>query len=244
MGRGGEPLSNSQQSGYLKVVDFLGVPGVGKSFLVGKAVPKDTERPMDWFSQGSRMQRIRRKVFLILRHIPSAFVSVLWARKVIRLYQPMGWRRRWKVLFNWVFVDCLIREAARLQKSVLVLDQGIAQALWSTQFGAQDAFPGEAVPKVLLKYIADLPISEWSVINVTAPPEIILKRVEGREGFSPLDRNPSAIDEAQLAEREVHELLTGLARGVEAVPKINIVSIVNDGSDAVHRLRDVMGWPN
>ena len=235
-------MSGEHQSEGLKVVEFFGVPGVGKSYLVRTAVSANIARPMDRFSQGGRVQRFRRKVWLMLRHLPKAVSSTLWARKLISLYPAMGSRRWWKVLFNWVFLDCLIREAARCRTPVLVLDQGIAQALWSTQFGAGGRCPTEEVRTPLRRYLEGLPISEWAVVRVTAPPEIVKKRVEGREGFSPVDRDPGSMDEARCAERQVGEVLTGLARGAEGAPSIRIVNLVNDDDRAVSRLREVMGW--
>lgn len=154
----------------------------------------------------------------------------------------MGWRRRWMVLFNWVFVDCVIRAAARNQKSVLVLDQGITQALWSTNFGTEGDWPCEEVGTQLRQYLQRLPISEWIVIRVTARPETVQRRVEAREGFSPVDRDLVLMDEAHCAEREVSEVLTGLVRGPDSVPKIRIVNVVNEDDSAVSRLREVMVW--
>jgi len=235
-------LNGEHQSEGLKVLEFFGVPGVGKSYLVRTGVPADIERPMEWFSQGARAQRITRKVWLMLRRLPTAVSSTLWARELISLYPAMGRRRWWKVLFNWVFVDCLIREAARCRTPVLVLDQGIAQALWSTQFGAGGRCPSEEVRALLRRYLEGLPISEWVVVRVTAPPEIVKKRVEGREEFGPVDRDPESMGEARCAERQVGGVLTGLSRGAKGVPSIRIVNLVNDDARAVSRLREVMGW--
>lgn len=235
-------MSGEASKKGLKVLEFFGVPGVGKSYLLSRAVPSDIERPMDWFHQGWRAQRIRRKVSLMLRYLPVTLATVVWARKVIRVYQPMGWRRQWKVLFNWVFVDCLIREAARGRNPVLVLDQGIAQALWATQFGTGEYCSGEQVRTLLRRYLEGLPISEWAVVRVTAAPEVVCKRLEEREGLSPVDRDPGAIDEAYRAERGVVAVLLDLERSVENQPKLTIVKLENDGEDAASRLKDVMGW--
>ena len=153
----------------------------------------------------------------------------------------MGRCRSWKVVFNWVFVGCLIRDSARGRNRFVVLDQGIAQALWSTQFGAEGGAIGD-VGTLLRRYLEGLPITEWAVVWVMAPQEVVRKRVEGREGFSPVDRDPGLMDKAYCAEREVGEVLTEVARLAEGMPNIRIVSLVNDDDRAVSQLREVMGW--
>ena len=235
-------MSGNQPIKSVKVVEFFGVPGVGKSYLVKNVMLPNFERPMGRLSEGGRIQRIRRKLLLMLRHLRTAFATAFWARKVIALYPAMSWRRRGKVLFNWVFIDCLVREAARVRNPVLVLDQGIAQALWSTQFGAGGECPGEELHTLLQCYLEVLPMSEWEVVRVRATPEIVRKRVGEREGFSPVDQDPESMDEARCAERQVGEVLTGLARGADGAPSIRIVNMVNDDDSAVSRLREVMGW--
>ncbi len=235
-------MSEKKPTNGLKVLEFFGVPGVGKSYLVRNAVPPDVDRPMDRFSEGGRAQRIRRKLSLMLRHLPMAIATAFWARKLIGLYPPMCWRRRSKVLFNWVFVDCVLREAARVRNPILVLDQGIAQALWSTQFGAGADCPAEELRTLLQRYLEGVPISEWEVVWVTATPEIVRQRVEEREGFSPVDRDPESMDEAHCAEREIGEFLARVARGTEGTPRIRIVNLVNDDDRAVSQLCEVIGW--
>ena len=226
----------------LKVVEFFGVPGVGKSHLVRRAAPENAKQPMNWFNEGGRARRIRRKAALMLRHLEAALAATLWARKVIGLYSPMGWRRSWKVLFNWVFVDCLIREAARGRSPVVVLNQGIAQALWSTKFGAGHECPCEEVRSLVRLYLERLPISEWCVVWVNAPLEVVQKRLEGREGCSPLDRDTGSMAEAHCAEREVGKVLNNLMRSANSRPTISVVNLENDDEGAASRLKGVMGW--
>ena len=226
----------------LKLLEFFGIPGVGKTYLVRTALPTGIERPMDWFSQGGRARRIARKVSLILKHMPTALSSGFWARKMIGLYRPLSWRRRGKILFNWVFVDCLIREMARSGTPIVVLDQGISQALWSTQFGAGRDCPSEEVRALLRRYLKGLPISEWVVVRVTASPEIVRKRVAGRKGFSPVDREIGSMNEAYLAELKVGEVLNALVDSSDNSLQISAIEFVNDNEGAARRLREVMGW--
>lgn len=230
-------MNGIRQSEGLKVLEFFGVPGVGKSYLVSTAVSVDIAQPMKWYSQGTRLLRIWRKIGLLLRDLPTATKSASWARELIKLYPSMGRRRRWKVLFNWVFIDSVIRDAARGRSKLVVLDQGIAQGMWSTQFGAGGACEVEDVRALMRRYLEGLPITEWAVVHVTAPLEIVQARVEGRKGFSPIDRDIATMEEARCADRVVDDVLKSLSR-MESKPRITIVDLLNDGEEALARVRD------
>ena len=153
----------------------------------------------------------------------------------------MNWRRRSKVLFNWMFIDCVVREAARCGNSVIVLDQGIAQALWSTQFGTNDC-PADELRSLLQRYLAGLPICEWQVVRVTASEETVRQRVEERKGLSPVDLDIKLMDKAQSVEREIVEVLYCLSPGTEDLPNIKILNVVNNDESAVSRLRGLICW--
>ena len=226
----------------LMLVEFFGVPGVGKTYLARNAVPLAVHRPLDRFSEAWRVKRILRKFSLMLRYLPTAFSAGLWAVRLTSLYPLMNWRRRSKVLFNWVFIDCVVRDAARCGNSVIALDQGIAQALWSTQFGSDDC-PADELRTLLQRYFAGLPICEWMVVRVTASEETVRQRVEERKGSSPVDHDLKLIDKAHSAEREIVEVLDGLAPGTDDLPRIKIMSIVNnDDSTAMSRFRGLICW--
>ena len=222
-------------------MEFFGVPGVGKTYLARNAVPLGVHQPLDRFSEVGRAKRISRKLSLMLRHLPTALPACFWAVRLTSLYPLMSWRRRSKALFNWVFIDCVVREAARCGNSVIVLDQGIAQALWSTQFGTDDC-PAEELRSLLQRYLAGLPISEWHVVRVTASEETVRQRVDMRKGSSPLDHDLKLIDKAQSAEREIVEVLDGLAPGADDLPRIKMVNFINNDYSEVSRLRGLMGW--
>ena len=234
-------MSGIRQSEGLKVLEFFGVPGVGKSYLVRTAVSDDIARPMEWYNQGSRALRIWRKTGLLLRHFRTAMATASWARQLIYHFQPMSSGRRWKVLFNWAFVDSVIRDAARDRSGFVVFDQGIAQALWSTQFGAGRECPGKEVRTLIRQFLDRLPVAEWGVVHVTAPQEIVRKRVNGREGSSPVDRDLELMDEAQFAGLKVANVLNALGQVTAGALKITIFDFVNDDQGAVTRCRELIG---
>lgn len=217
------------------------MPGAGKSYLAKRAVPLGVDRPIDRFIEGTRAQRISRKLLLMFGHMPTAVAAGFWASKLSKLYPSLHWHRRIKVLFNWVFIDCVIREAARCGNPNVVLDQGIAQALWSTQFGANEC-PADELRTLVQSYHETLPITKWEVVRVTADMETVRQRVDRREGCSPLDLDLELINKAHSAELQISELLDGFAFTAADAPQITIVTIVNNDESAVSRLRELMGW--
>ena len=214
----------------LTLVEFFGVPGVGKSYLLKRLVPPDAYKHQDKYYEGSRVKRIRRKILLVLKHFSTAIPTAFLIGRVIALYSQKGVLRRCKVLFNWLFIDSLIREVAQSRHSVLALDQGIAQALWSTNFGAVQEPPFEKVYALLKLYLETLPELELTVVRVTAPFDLILHRLAGREGLSPLDTNINRLQEAFLAERKAIALIEHLCDIDINKTHIAIVNVENNAS--------------
>lgn len=214
----------------LKLVEFFGVPGVGKSYLLKKLVPSDAYKHQVKYYEGGRANRIRRKILLVLKHFPTAISTAFLIRRVIALYSQNGLRRRCKVLFNWLFIDSLIREVAQSRKSILALDQGIVQALWSTNFGAVQDPPLEKIHALLKHYLETLPQLELTIVRVTAPFDLVMHRLVGREGLSPLDKNINRLQEAFLAEKNTIALIERLCDIGSAKTQINIVNVENTSS--------------
>lgn len=125
------------------IVEFLGLPGAGKSTLA-RAVGKQLQQraleveqlTYELTHETDKFSRIAKKLRYVGAHgwrRPSHTLRSIKAVLVTRQYS-LG--DLLKVLFNWLFVSALLyreRDAAKIQ----LLDQGILQALWSIGLRAQ-----------------------------------------------------------------------------------------------------------
>jgi len=233
-----QPLNNClDHHRQLKVIEFFGAPGVGKSYLAKNATPIIYSQPLEKYFHKITVVRLWRKFSLIFRHIKTSIECILWAKKLTRFSSDR--RRRWKVIFNWVFINAVILDAARPQPSLIVLDQGIAQGLWSTLFGENMREPLDDLCKFTRLFLKRLPVSKWSILHLTVPQETIRVRLEERQGLSPIDRDFSKIDEAISAEILVKEVICSLSKSQDK-PNVEIVNILNNSEQAVSDCRSVI----
>jgi hypothetical protein len=224
------------------IVEFFGVPGVGKSYLVARAVPGNVCCPLGRFSRIGRGRRVFEKMAVLVRNFSVATATARWARDLIAISGPKNLRRGTKVGFNWMFIASIIRGAAAEQRGLIVLDQGLAQALWSTRFMAEKEFCSHSVSGSMKRSLASLPISEWTVVHVATTDERIQERIGGRMGRSPLDVQPDLMVAARTAENETRQVIDILAQEQDGLPKIRVIDLENSGGDEIARLRALMGW--
>ena len=233
-------MSRANPREGLSIYEFFGIPGVGKSYLARTAVPRDIERPMERYSQGGRTQRVSRKALLLLRHLPAAFSTVSWAKEFVALYPQPTWSRRCKVIFNWLFIDALIRDVARGVDGIIVLDQGVAQAVWSTCFSATRKPSNDEALPLVQRFLERLPIGQWTVVHVTASESVIKSRLEQRSGDSPVDRDLANLDEAYVADRESRRVMEAFAKQPQIELSAWWVTVVNEDESSVLSLDDII----
>ena len=223
----------------MKIIEFFGIPGVGKSYMAKTTIQGKAFHPLDIYEQSNKLLRIFKKTTLIIRHFPTAISSFLWARKFVSCHSSMGVIRRCKVTFNWVFIDSIIRDAAQGQHALVVLDQGITQGLWSTHFGTNDKSSVEVFSTLISNFLQKLPITEWIIVHVVASKGIVKARLANRKGHSPLDQDFAKISEAICAEQVVEKVLEKLIKSKD-IPKVQLVNVTNDGSEADFRFHPII----
>jgi hypothetical protein len=224
----------------IKVVEFFGVPGVGKSYLFENSLSRDQRETIEIYVKASRCRRFFRKLCLILRNLGSVPLIVFWSLRFVRFGSPPFFRLL-KIIFNLVFVDCLIRESARQGKRVLVMDQGIAQALWSTCFGGAKADPVQALLKIVIGYLRSLPITSWEIFWVTSSKETLMMRIISRVGNSPIDRKLHLLEYAFVAENYIGSMLNNLSIDSDNPIPVSIFQISNNDDSAISAVCDLLG---
>ncbi len=206
-----------------KALEFFGMPGVGKSYLsskLGEMLGSDGLQVGDSIMAVSRMpstKRIAKKFWLIITTIwiNRGANTTIW--KLIRLHRPSNIKTYSKLLINWLFVCALIRVESR-NSDIVLLDQGLSQALWSTKYYGQSESDIHVVAALVLRLLKHLNIAPLSIIYVSADDSLIKKRIYSREnGSSPLDRNIDEFIRAKAATEQSFAIFELLAEQKSAL---------------------------
>lgn len=175
------------------IVEFFGLPGSGKTFLSRRLVDAFRSNGMHvsdrsiLLSHMSSTRRIILKVSLVLWWLPR---NARLLREVVSLVlscKPIRPRKTLKLLYNWLYIISLIKAELR-SNDIVVLDQGIGQALWSTLFYGQKRPDSESMVGILESVLGSFGPISVHVIHVHASDNLIKRRLSERSnGRSPLD---------------------------------------------------------
>jgi hypothetical protein len=186
------------------VVEFLGLPGAGKSTLAHAVaaslrtagVPV-TEPTFQLDHETAPGRRRARKLAAAARTLCRApVVATRCAGLVARSRQR---RAAWLVplVTNWLYLADGARRCTRTP-GVHLLDQGLMQGAWSTAYGAARFEPRALAVRRVLRAVAP---PRWMVVVVEAAPHLLHRRLGERiapasrlerEATTPADRAPLA----------------------------------------------------
>ena len=163
------------------IVEFLGLPGAGKSTLSQLAAEALAERGIA-VECANRMlgsgvgptRRWLRKSGCVIDGLVCAPHDLGNAIRSVNRTRQRSLSEFLHTTFNWLLVTALVRRAARSPKVVL-LDQGVAQALWSIGLSAQ----GEAWQDIMRRAASLAPAPDMIVL-VNADPSNIASRLAAR----------------------------------------------------------------
>lgn len=217
------------------VVEFVGLPGVGKSTLSHRIAERfaasggRVRQPARRFAH-ERGQASRRllKGLVVLRHFLAHPRESMRAVRAIAATRQPDPRTRLLVTLNWLFVLALTRRSRRLP-GLHLLDQGVLQAVWSVALdGDMDRAlalldglrPGVELPDVVVVVEAALPT--------------VHGRILGRPSRdSRLDRDEQRAPD--LLERG-REILARIRQRLAALPRPLVVAATNENDGDLDRL--------
>jgi hypothetical protein len=177
------------------IVEFVGLPGAGKSYLAarvadglahhGMCVWRYEDRPGPGCLSGQWFKARLTALGMVITQPRRTWRLWQAARRTTR---PMHFMIMW-----WAFAIMRRREGCRHE--VLIFDQGIAQLIWSIGYEAGASL---AEPLVSIAAASDL------LVHVDATSATIQRRLDNRDGSqSKLERDipddPSAFDRAEAA---------------------------------------------
>ncbi len=119
-------------------MEFVGLPGSGKSTIARElgarlqASGTPVEDPGSIATRGA-FERVATKSCLVLAAVIRAPAAAVRWERVLRRTGPASWREHLRVTFNWLYLTGLIHRY-RGHRGVVLLDQGLLQALWSAGY--------------------------------------------------------------------------------------------------------------
>jgi hypothetical protein len=211
-----------QGHGESIIIECFGMPGAGKTFLAEqiRLILKSDDIVISNYStelgKSGSTKRILIKIYLILSEAWKNRFSNHYIYRLISLYR-IPRRRTIKLTFNWLFICALIRREAR-HANIVLLDQGIAQALWSSEFYSVDSADMRIIAGSLANLINSLPTSILKIVHISADNYLIRERIKTRvSGKSPLDTDINLWERALNATNRVRELLNYIERDTSLV---------------------------
>jgi hypothetical protein len=224
------------------VVEFFGLPGAGKTTLadaLGRHLQEEGRVCIyrrlvladDRRAAARHLLRARFVVYGTLRH-PTLFGS---AMRLVRDSRQTSMRDAAKVLWNLSCVLGFWLWCRKTDADVVLVDQGVLQALWSVAFASRGA--GEFRP-----FLERLVTDDIRFIHVVTEPADADARLGARtSGTTRIAGDVAARSDAWVRGQAALDQVLGALEGI--VPPESVLRISNpQGTDAERRGEDIAGW--
>jgi len=216
------------------LIEFAGLPGVGKSFLHHKLfIGLQSSNAKVYFP---RVYLVERRFQKILLKLSVVFIFILQNISAsILLIRAFNARFHFKLLFNWFFV---LASVQRMQKiSYGLLDQGIIQAIWSCLYRGID-YKTELLSEAITQVLHKADIRKIIVVQVLADTEQNSNWLAVRkDGRSPLE-DASPLRLGDLSESISAALSSFKELHLEEVCDVEIINYQNVPGDSSRKFVD------
>jgi hypothetical protein len=223
------------------LIEFLGLPGSGKSTLsrllaehfvtCGQQVGEPTYTLAHELSHPARLRAKLRLVGSFIARHPHLAASDLLAIRRTRQASPSEAQ---KLAFNWLYIASLCTDRPA-SSTVTILDQGIAQAVWSVALSARR--------KTWLKLLTRIRWCEAAaphlVVRVHADPAILAPRLDARcQRASRMDHLGGDLAALRRADA-ICDVITARVRatGIEVLDVVS--NVPGDLTTSLSRIGDV-----
>lgn len=207
------------------VVEFLGLPGVGKSTIASAAVKQlsgvvgEVSQPMLSLSAGPSPGLRRMKKALLAGSALGRPREAWVASRVISVSRQESHLDAVRLLLNWFVVTSVMHRHGH-RGELCILDQGVFQAIWSICLMARRA----SVSDIAMELLASAPRPD-AVVVVHADPGVVRHRLKSRRGAaSRLEKRWERADDLFPKAIDVIQGLLGIAREVCGGPQVLSVS--------------------
>jgi AAA domain len=219
-------------------IEFFGLPGSGKTTLAREvmSILDRTGRPFSY--SGNIMgddlplrQRSLHRLRLIVRDYPRQLRLVTHAARHI-VAGPSHAKDELKTIWNYCSVLAMITRHSRCGRHLLVLDQGIVQAIWTGRMhSGGDAWQVDAAALIAGEWF-----SQCLFVHVRAAKDLARSRLQARGGKTSRLQRPDSIGRQALWDKaegtalqlagEIESALRGRSR------QSRFLDVRNDGRDS------------
>jgi hypothetical protein len=196
------------------VVEFVGLPGVGKSqatrLVAARLAAMGTPARSSALRVNHELGPWRRVLYKSGVSAAEVLGRPGYASRVGRALMRTGQRSRVDVVrlsYNWLFLVGLLRRA-RTRPVVELLDEGIFQLLWSIGFAGRERVIRDCSSTLLEGRVSEVPMPDVLVV-VEAPLELIEARLASRGS------RDGRLDRADASQRHA-----ALVRGADLLAEV------------------------
>ena len=209
--------ASAPRQGAIGAIEFFGLPGSGKTALARQVVSllhsEGRSAALSRDVMGDRLglaRRSLRRLALIMRVLP---LHIGRAYRATRCLPAAGSTRKdlLKSLWNYCSVLAMALNHARNGKGTLVLDQGVAQALWSARMHGVGSNPAPDSASLTAGGCFDRSL----FVRVETPTEVAAARLQRRRFKTSRMQRPDRIGQQSLWDK-ANEITTDLTGRIEA----------------------------
>src|SRR6266513_4037316 len=222
------------------LVEFVGLPGAGKTTLASAVARRLARRGLavknvgslypdtSWKVRARKMARGLRETLLRPQSAYRSGLAVLASGQRSLVDAA-------KALHNWLFISSVVEENGS-GAHVVLLDEGVFQALWSIGYSGRDG----ALAALLYDLYPLFPRPDLVVI-VDVGPAIAAARLAARPfGGSRLERAPADDPHAFVRAVQVWQELRRFIEGLSTEPQCVDVTTVDNNGDGVDANADAL----
>ncbi len=223
------------------LIEFVGLPGVGKSTIARRVLAKLEEGEVPAWSPIAEINNKKSPIIRSLAKLPYVFYG--WLRNPALVFdyamQVRNGRMNKILLFNWLYVHGVV-EWYLARPGITVCDQGLIQAVWSFHLSESDHI-ADFYRRILLE---NYPNHVSLIVQIEASPQIIRSRLGSRAvNDSRVEAEKTAtytVLDAIRAYESVTDAVRELADSRDAVSVLTLKN--NDRSDLKYNVNKIVSY--
>ncbi len=193
----------------INIIEFSGSPGAGKSYVSSRFYEDIKEHSYDSnyhtidIFVNKKWTRLFYKLYKILKLALLKMNIILGGIRIVRIFRNLKVVDRLRLIINLLYICSVVHKNIKMNK-LLILDQGIIQALWSCIFYNGETFDRYKLKKYLEMLFNNLGITSMIIYDVKSDKSKIVSRLRTRKlkGSSPLNSLDEAVIEKGIITQE------------------------------------------